>query len=214
MKHPIKFIFAFVILLSFITCEKEDQIFSDAPSESAEYKIHSAEDFDLPKFFTPGRDGGKSPFHFITSQTKVDPFTSGSPQDAYNILLLDSTTYKRVSEPKANAWDGEFDKYDISYYFKDTVYSYYNEYAPAYAGNLYTYKPPVFSAITPFASTNPNKTIKLVRNSRFENYIDIDCGKQKRRYLYLHYFNGVLVGTNTVDGDRCNSNIFSFKHIL
>lgn len=214
MKHPLKFIFAFFTLLFFITCSKEEDAFVETPAEQSDLRVHNVDDFDLVKFTTGNRDGGQDPFHFPTSQTITDPFSTGSPQTAYNPNISDSTTYERVSEPNAGAYDGEFDKYNIAYYFPDTVYRYYDEYAPSYLGDSYTYVPPTFNAASPFEASNLTNTLTLVRHSKFENYWDFPCGKQKRRFFYIHMVDGVMVGTFGLRGDRCNSNIYSFKHVL
>lgn len=214
MKHPIKFIFAFLVITLLIMCRKDDEHAPEITVENPPLVICHVDEFNNLAFSSSERDGDKSPFHFIQSQTITDPFTLGSPQVAMNLNRLDSTSYVRVGEPNVRAWDGVFDKYDINYFFKDTVIRYFDQYAPAYAGDRYTHITPAFIAVTPLDTSNQNNSVRLVRHVKTETYVDHRCGKSKRRYYYQHFLDGNFSGSNTIDGDRCYSSVFSFKHIL
>lgn len=175
---------------------------------SRTFKYFNVDDFEMTGF----RDGGQNAFQFMTSQVEYDPFKPGYPQTAINIQRLDSTKYQRISEPNAAAWDTEFDIYNITYYFKDGTTKTSNRiYAESILGNQYTYLPD--TDYNQLAVNNPVNFITLKRGVKSETYADNICGKVKRRFPYTHYFNADSIMVNTIDGDRCNSNVFSYQLI-
>lgn len=185
----------------------KDEITTDTKQEGAKY--YSVDDFDQ----SATRDGGRNPFHFITSQTEYDPFSPGSPQTAINIQRLDSVTYIRTSAPNAGAWGTSFAIYNITYFFKDGQTKVSNGvYAESNIGNSYTYLPD--TNFNQLAVNNSLNYVTLKRGTRSETYVDAICGRVKKRFPYIHYFNSDSVGVSTIVGDRCSSNVFSYQLII
>ena len=205
MKILISLTIVIGLLVFPLACLK-DEITTETKQEGAKY--YSVDDFDQ----SDTRDGGRNPFHFITSQVEYDPFTRGEPQTAINIQRLDSTTYIRTSAPNAGAWGTSFDIYDIKYFFKDGQAKVSNGvYAESSIGNSYTYLPnPDFNQL--FVNS-PLNYVTLKRGTRSEIYVDAICGRVKKRFPYIHYFNSDSVGVSTIVGDRCTSNVFSYQLI-
>ena len=186
--------------------------YDDLPDDSVEstntHKYFNVDDFEMTGF----RDGGQQPFQFMTSQVEYDPFKPGYPQTVVNIQRLDSVKYFRISQPNAGAFDTEFDIYNITYFFKDGSTKQSNRiYAESILGNSYTYLPD--TDYNQLAVNNPVNFITLKRGVKSETYADNICGKVKRRFPYTHYFNNDSIRVNTIDGDRCNSNVFSYQLI-
>ena len=174
--------------------------------------VQSKKYFNVDDFEMTGRDGGQQPFHFMTSQVEYNPFKPGYPQTAINLQRLDSTKYQRIGTPNAGAWGTTFDIYNITYYFKDgTTKSTGRIYAESVIGNSHTYYPD--NTYNQLSVNNPANYVTLKRSAKAEKYADNICGKIKRRFNYTHYFNTDSVGVNTIDGDRCNSNVFSYQLI-
>lgn len=216
MKHII-FITAITGLLVFtLGCLKDEMTKEQNTQVVQSKKYFNVDDFEITGF----RDGGQNAFQFMTSQVEYDPFKPGYPQTVINIQRLDSVKYFRISEPNAGAFNTEFDIYNITYYFKDGTTKTSNRiYAESILGASYTYLPD--TDYNQLAVNNPVNYITLKRGVRSENYVDNGCGKVKKRFPYTHYFgqtiNGLPVfdsiGVNTIDGDRCNSNVFSYQLI-
>lgn len=203
MKHLI-FITAITGLLVFTLGCLKDEI--EQP-ETKGHKYFSIDDYQA------GRDGGQQPFHFMTDQVEYDPFKPGYPQTAINLQRLDSTKYQRIGTPNAGAWGTTFDLYNITYYFKNgTTKTTGRIYAESVIGASHTYYPDLI--YNQLSVNNPVNFITLKRGTRSEPYVDNGCGKVKRRFPYTHYFNQDSVGVNTIDGDRCNSNVFSYQLII
>lgn len=208
MKHII-FITAITGLLVFTLGCLKDEISKEQNTQVVQSKKYfSVDDFNHSGF----RDGGQNAFQFATSQVEYDPFKPGYPQTVINIQRLDSVKYFRTSEPNANAFDTEFDIYNITYYFKDGSTKQSNRiYAESILGNSYTYLPD--TNYNQLAVNNPNNFETLKRGVRSEPYPDHDCGKVKKRFSYTHYFNLDSVGVSPINGDRCASNVFSYQLI-
>ena len=200
-----------ILILAMYGCLKDD--ISTMPEAANTHKYFNIEDLDPAAFLTKHlRDGGQNPFQFMTSQVEYDPFKQGYPQTVINIQRLDSVKYFRISEPNAGAWDTEFDIYNITYYFKDGSTKQSNRiYAESILGNTYTYLPD--TDYNQLSVNNPVNYVTLKRGVRSELYVDNGCGKVKRRFPYTHYFNNDSIGVNTIDGDRCSSNVFSYQLI-
>lgn len=208
MKHII-FITAITGLLVFTLGCLKDEISKEQNTQVVQSKKYfSVDDFNHSGF----RDGGQNAFQFATSQVEYDPFKQGYPQTVINIQRLDSVKYFRISEPNAGAWDTEFDIYNITYYFKDGSTKQSNRiYAESILGAEYTYLPD--TDYNQLSVNNPVNYVTLKRGTRSETYVDNGCGKVKNRFPYTHYFNTDSVGINTIDGDRCSSNVFSYQLI-
>lgn len=208
MKHLI-FITAITGLLIFtLGCLKDDLNKTENTQVVQSKKYFSIDDFNHSGF----RDGGQNPFQFATSQVEYDPFKPGYPQTVINIQRLDSVKYYRTSQPNANAFDTEFDIYNIIYFFKDGTTKTSNRiYAESILGNSYTYIPD--TDYNQLSVNNPNNFETLKRGVRSEPYPDHDCGKEKKRFSYTHYFNLDSVGVSPINGDRCASNVFSYQLI-
>lgn len=208
MKHII-FITAITGLLVFTLGCLKDEISKEQNTQVVQSKKYfSVDDFNHSGF----RDGGQNAFQFATSQVEYDPFKPGYPQTVINIQRLDSVKYYRTSQPNANAFDTEFDIYNITYFFKDGTTKTSNRiYAESILGNSYTYLPN--TDYNQLSVNNPVNFITLKRGVRSEPYVDNGCGKIKRRFPYTHYFNNDSIGVNTIDGDRCSSNVFSYQLI-
>ena len=206
---PLIFITAITGLLVFTLGCLKDEISKDQNTQVVQSKKYfSIDNFDHSGF----RDGGQNAFQFMTSQVEYDPFRPGYPQTVINIQRLDSVKYFRVSEPNAGAFDTEFDIYNITYFFKDGSTKQSNRiYAESVLGNSYTYLPD--TDYNQLAVNNPNNFETLKRGTRPEPYPDHDCGKEKKRFLYVHYFNLDSVGVSVINGDRCASNVFSYQLI-
>lgn len=219
MKHPLKFIVAFFILLFFVTCSKEDQPFVE--NQVKTHKYFNVDDFDPSAFLKKySRDGGQNPFLFITSGLLYDPFKPGSPQTAMNLQKVVKSEYFRISEPNANAWDTEWDVYNVTFYFTDGTTKYFSRvYVENSIGATYTHYHNV--AYNQLPISNPNNYVILVRGRKYEKYIDNECGIEKRRFEYINYFgrtvNGVAVldsiGVSTLQAIKCNSSVLSYNLI-
>ena len=200
-----------ILILGMYGCLKDDA--SIMPEAAKTHKYFSIDDFDPAAFLTKYlRDGGQNPFQFATSQVEYDPFKPGYPQTVINIQRLDSVKYYRTSQPNANAFDTEFDIYNITYFFKDGSTKQSNRiYAESILGAAYTYLPD--TDYNQLSVNNPNNFETLKRGVRSEPYPDHDCGKEKKRFSYTHYFNLDSVGVSPINGDRCASNVFSYQLI-
>lgn len=211
MKHII-FITAITGLLVFTLGCLKDEISKEQNTQVVQSKKYfSIDDFNSIEF-GGFRDGGQNAFQFATSQVEYDPFKPGYPQTVINIQRLDSVKYFRTSEPNAGAFDTEFDIYNITYYFKDGSTKQSNRiYAESILGNSYTYLPN--TDYNQLSVNNPVNYVTLKRGVRSETYVDNGCGKVKKRFPYTHYFNIDSIGINTIDGDRCSSNVFSYQLI-
>lgn len=219
MKHFI-FITAITVLLVFtLGCLKDEITKTENTQVVKSHKYFNVDDFDSLEFGGI-RDGGQNAFQFMTSMVEYDPFKPGYPQTVINIQRLDSVKYFRTSQPNANAFDTEFDIYNITYFFKDgTTKTSSRIYAESIIGDSYTYLPD--TDYNQLAVNNPNNYIVLKRGLRSENYVDNSCGKVKKRFPYTHYFgrtvNGILIldsiGVNTIDALQCNTNVFSYQLI-
>jgi len=200
-----------ILILAMYGCLKDDD--SIMPEAAKTHKYFNIDDFDPAAFLTKYlRDGGQNAFQFMTSMVEYDPFKSGYPQTVINIQRLDSVKYFRTSQPNAGAFDTEFDIYNITYYFKDGSTKQSNRiYAESILGNSYTYLPD--TDYNQLSVNNPVNYVTLKRGTRSELYVDNGCGKVKRRFPYTHYFNTDSIGVNTIDGDRCSSNVFSYQLI-
>lgn len=211
MKHLI-FITAITGLLIFtLGCLKDDLNKTENTQVVQSKKYFSIDDFNSIEF-GGFRDGGQNAFQFATSQVEYDPFKPGYPQTVINIQRLDSVKYFRTSEPNAGAFDTEFDIYNITYFFKDGTTKTSNRiYAESILGNSYTYLPN--TDYNQLSVNNPVNYVTLKRGVRSETYVDNGCGKVKKRFPYTHYFNIDSIGINTIDGDRCSSNVFSYQLI-
>ncbi len=209
MKHLI-FITAITGLLVFtFGCLKDEMKKEQNTQVVKTHKYFNVDYFEMTGF----RDGGQNAFQFMTSMVEYDPFKPGYPQTAINIQRLDSVKYFRISEPNAGAFDTDFDIYNITYYFIDGTTKTSNRiYAESIIGNSYTYLPD--TDYNQLSVNNPVNFITLKRGVRSEPYVDNGCGKVKRRFPYTHYFNADSVGVNTIDGDRCSSNVFSYQLII
>lgn len=211
MKHII-FITAITGLLVFTLGCLKDEISKEQNTQVVQSKKYfSVDDFNSIEF-GGFRDGGQNAFQFATSQVEYDPFKPGYPQTVINIQRLDSVKYFRTSEPNAGAFDTEFDIYNITYFFKDGTTKTSNRiYAESILGNSYTYLPN--TDYNQLSVNNPVNYVTLKRGVRSETYVDNGCGKVKKRFPYTHYFNIDSIGINTIDGDRCSSNVFSYQLI-
>jgi hypothetical protein len=208
MKHIIFILFLLSVLFGVVGCLKEDtKSQRDTNSPLINHKYFTIESVD----FSGIRDGGRRPFHFVTSQVTYDPFTKGYPQEATNIQKLDSVTYVRVEATNAGAFDTSFDIYNITQYFKDGSTKSATVYGETKLGDKYTYLPD--TDFNQLSVNNPYNFVTLKRGTRAETYTDNVCGKVKKRFTYIHYFNQDSVGVNSIDGDRCISNVFSYQLI-
>jgi len=209
---PLIFITAITGLLVFTLGCLKDEISKEQSTEIVQPKKYfSIDDFNSPEFGGI-RDGGQNAFQFATSQVEYDPFKLGYPQTVINIQRLDSVKYFRISEPNAGAFNTEFDIYNITYFFKDGSTKQSNRiYAESILGAAYTYLPN--TDYNQLSVNNPVNYVTLKRGTRSEPYVDNGCGKVKRRFPYTHYFNTDSIGVNTIDGDRCSSNVFSYQLI-
>jgi hypothetical protein len=204
MKQIIFILFSLSVICGTLACLKEEMPTQIVQATS--HKYYTIED-------TPGlRDGGQNPFHFMTDQVTYDPFKPGYPQEAANLQRLDSVKYQRIATPNAGAFGTSFDVYNITQYFKDGSTKVLNRvYAESDIGESYTHYPDV--TYNQLAVNNPVNTVMLKRGTKSETYIDNTCGKVKRRFKYTHYFNSDSIGVNTIDGDRCASNVYSYQLI-
>lgn len=160
------------------------------------------------------RDGEKLGLDFPGSQVIYDLFKPGTPQTAFNQNLMDSITYTKVSNSGVNPLNlgVTFRKYFTIKYFKDgTTYS-DKVYAPEYLGNFTKVIPNVIN--NQLNVNNPFNYITIEVGKRNETYFDHKCGTVKKRYFYTEYAVTDSVGYYTIDGDRCTSNVFSYKLIL
>lgn len=208
-----------ILILAMYGCLKDD---SSIMQEAAKtHKYFSIDDFDPAAFLTIHlRDGGQNPFLFLTSGLLYDPFKPGSPQTAFNLQKVVRSEYFRISEPNANAWDTEWDVYNVTFYFVDGTTKYLSRvYVENSIGAIHTHYHNV--NYNQVAISNPNNYVVLVRGTRFEKYWDNYCGLEKRRYPYTNYFgrtlNGVAVldsvGTNTLEAIKCNTSVLSYNLI-
>lgn len=206
-----KQIITFTLIFMIFGCLK-DEIPKEQNTQVVQSKKYfSIDDFNSPEF-EGIRDGGQNTFQFMTSMVEYDPFKPGYPQTAINIQRMDSVKYFRISEPNAGAFGTEFDIYNITYYFKDGTTKLSSRiYAESVIGASHTYYPD--NTYNQLSVNNPSNYVTLKRSTRAETYADNGCGKIKRRFNYTHYFNTDSVGVNTIDGDRCNSNVFSYQLI-
>ena len=209
---PLIFITAITGLLVFtLGCLKDELAKTENTEIVQSKKYFSIDDFNSIEF-GGFRDGGQNAFQFATSQVEYDPFKQGYPQTVINIQRLDSVKYFRISEPNAGAFDTEFDIYNITYFFKDGSTKQSSRiYAESILGNQFTYLPD--TDYNQLAVNNPNNFETLKRGTRPEPYPDHDCGKEKKRFTYTHYFNLDSVGVSPINGDRCSSNVFSYQLI-
>lgn len=208
MKQVFFILFALSMICGALSCLKEDMPVQIVQADQKSHKYFTIESHDLSGL----RDGGQNPFHFMTDQVTYDPFKPGSPQEAANLQRLDSVKYFRTSQVDAFAFDTSFDIYNITQYFKDgSTKTLSRVYAESELGNTYTYIPD--ADFNQLAVNNPANTITLKRSVKAEPYFDYGCGRSKKRFNYTHYFNSDSVAVNTINGDRCASNVFSYQLI-
>lgn len=160
------------------------------------------------------RDGEKLGLDFPGSQVIYDLFKPGTPQTAFNQNQMDSAVYVKVSNAGVNPLNLGiiFRKYWTTKYFKDGTTLSMKVYAPESLGN--------YSKIIPnpnnnqLSSSNQFNYITIELGRRTEPYFDHRCGVIKKRYFYTEYAVNDSVGYYTIDGDRCVSNVFSYKLII
>lgn len=208
-----------ILILGMYGCLKDDS--SIMPEAAKTHKYFSIDDFDPAAFLTKYlRDGGQNPFLFLTSGLLYDPFKPGSPQTAFNLQKVVRSEYFRISEPNANAWDTEWDVYNVTFHFVDGTTKYLSRvYVENSIGAIHTHYHNV--NYNQVAISNPNNYVVLVRGTRAETYIDNACGKVKKRFPYTHFFGHTVdgaavldsIGVNTLDAIQCNSNVFSYQLI-
>lgn len=208
MKQVFFILFSISVICGALACLKEDMPKQIVNADQKSHKYFTIESYDMSGL----RDGGQNAFHFETSQVTYDPFKPGYPQEAANLQRLDSVKYFRASQVDAFAFDTSFDIYNITQYFKDgSTKTLSRVYAESELGNTYTYIPD--ADFNQLAVNNPANTITLKRSLKAESYFDYGCGRSKKRFNYTHYFNNDSVAVNTINGDRCASNVFSYQLI-
>lgn len=219
MKHLI-FITAITGLLIFtLGCLKDDIEQKNQNQNTVKY--FNIEDFKIDDFIKKYvRDGGQNPFLFLTSGLLYNPFSAASPQTAINLQKVIKSEYFRISEPNAFAWDRYWDIYNVTFYFTDGTIKYFGRvYVENAIGAVHTHYHNV--AYNQLAVSNPNNYVVLIRGRNYEKYIDSECGIEKRRFEYIHYFgrslNGVAVldsiGASTLESIKCNTSVFSYQLI-
>lgn len=197
-----------VALILNLNCLKEEQQPQIVKAGTTAYTI---EDITLK---TDIRYGEKLPLDFPTSQVNYNLFVQGTPQTAFNQNLMDSIKYFKLAGSGVNPLNMgvTFRKYYTVKYFKDGSNYQDKVYAPEYLGELTVIVPNV--ANNQLNVNNPFNYITIEVGKRNETYFDHKCGTVKKRYFYTEFANLDSVGYYTIDGDRCTSNVFSYKLIL
>jgi len=199
----------FIIGTGIIGCYKDEPTSATAHEQQQSYL--RTEEVRIESI-DPDRDGTRLPIDYPGSQVQFDYFNPGRPQIAFNIEKMDSAVYVRYSTSGAGINGVTFYKYIATKHFKDST-TYGNKvYAPASLGAIATVVPNINNSQLNIA--NPYNYIKLVTMPKNEPYFDQWCGKAKKRYLYTISYAQDTMGVSTIDADKCNSNVFSYKLIL
>lgn len=154
------------------------------------------------------RDGSQFAFSHPGSMVDFNPFTN--TVTAFNIRLIDSAKYDRIDILQQYFYAGvSWGKYHRQIQFGNLV-ALDIVFAPI-NGNTYYVFPNIIN--NQMDVSNTNYTVTLIRQAKSEPYYDHRCGKNKKRFWYT-IVTGDTNTQSTIDGDRCTSNVFSYKLIL
>lgn len=155
------------------------------------------------------RDGAQLAFGFPGSVVDFNPFTN--TVTAFNIRLIDSARYDRLDIFQQYFYAGmSWGKYHRKIYMHNNIVAIDVVFAPINGNTYYTF-PNVTN--NQMDVSNPNYSVTLIRQAKLEPYYDHICGKNKKKFWYT-IISGDVNTQSIIDGDRCASNVFSYKLIL
>lgn len=155
------------------------------------------------------RDGAQFAFSHPGSMVDFNPFTN--TVTAFNIRLIDSARYDRLDIFQQYFYANmSWGKYHRKIYMQNNIVAIDVVFAPI-NGNTYYVFPNIIN--NQMDASNPNYSVTLIRQSKSESYYDHKCGKNKKKFWYT-IITGDVNTQSTIDGDRCMSNVFSYKLIL
>jgi len=207
MKKQAIFLTALIGILIFtLSCLKDEIAKDKVPevkqeSETTEFYAEQFEGLEGK------RDGIQLAFSFPVSMVDFNPFTA--TQSAYHIAKIDSVKYSRLDNQQYFYAGSTWAKYHRNIYFTD-IQATDVVFAPIH-GQTYIVSP--LDEYNQLDASNPNYTVTLIRQTKSEHYYDHKCGKNKKKFWYT-IISGDATATATIDGDRCMSNVFSYKLIL